>query len=135
MSTLSHCPSSISSADHGVVHPPKCPEGWFWRGCRVAHNMPKPCEFPSLNSCLRRFLWASRPSLKMLFRLPDQHRNYRDLLTSGYITTVSVVSGYVQQSQADRDRHSHISCPPPPPPSLCRRICLSFCCLRAQLSW
>ena len=28
------CPSSISSADHGVVHPSKCPEGWLWRGCR-----------------------------------------------------------------------------------------------------
>ena len=25
--------SSISSADHGVAHPPGCPEGWFWRGC------------------------------------------------------------------------------------------------------
>ena len=25
---------SISSADHGIAHPPRCPEGWFWRGCR-----------------------------------------------------------------------------------------------------
>ena len=33
MSTLWCCPSSISSADHGVTHPPRCPEGWFWRGC------------------------------------------------------------------------------------------------------
>ena len=32
--TLWCCPSSISSADHGVAHPPRCPEGWFWRGCR-----------------------------------------------------------------------------------------------------
>ena len=29
MSTLWCCPSSISSAD-----PPRCPEGWFSRGCR-----------------------------------------------------------------------------------------------------
>ena len=34
MSTLWCCPSSISSADQGVTHPPRCPEGWFWRGCR-----------------------------------------------------------------------------------------------------
>ena len=24
----------ILSADHGVAHPPRCPEGWFWKGCR-----------------------------------------------------------------------------------------------------
>ena len=34
MSTLWWCPSSISSADHCVAHPLRCPEGWFWRGCR-----------------------------------------------------------------------------------------------------
>ena len=34
MLTLWGCPSGISSADHGVAHPPSCPEGWFWRGCR-----------------------------------------------------------------------------------------------------
>ena len=34
MSTFWYCPSCISSADHGVTHPPRCPEGWFWRGCR-----------------------------------------------------------------------------------------------------
>ena len=33
-STLWHCPSSISSADHSDAHPPRCLEGWFWRGCR-----------------------------------------------------------------------------------------------------
>ena len=33
ISTLWCCPSSISSADHSVAHPPRCPEGWFWRGC------------------------------------------------------------------------------------------------------
>ena len=33
MSTLWCSPSSISSADHSIVHPPRCPEGWFWRGC------------------------------------------------------------------------------------------------------
>ena len=38
MSTLCRCSSSISSADHGVAHPPRCPEGWFWRGCHgVGH--------------------------------------------------------------------------------------------------
>ena len=34
VSTLWCCPSSISSVDHGVAHPPRCPEGWFMRGCR-----------------------------------------------------------------------------------------------------
>ena len=34
LSTLWCCPSSISSADHGIIHPPRCPEEWFWRGCR-----------------------------------------------------------------------------------------------------
>ena len=33
MSTLWCCPFSISSADHGTAHPPKCREGRFWRGC------------------------------------------------------------------------------------------------------
>ena len=26
----------------------------FWHGC---HDMPKPCKFPSLDSCQKRFLW------------------------------------------------------------------------------
>ena len=34
MSTLWCCPSNTSSADHGFAHPPRCPKGWFWRGCR-----------------------------------------------------------------------------------------------------
>ena len=33
MSTLWFCPSSFSSADYSIAHPPRCPEGWFWRGC------------------------------------------------------------------------------------------------------
>ena len=33
MSTLWCWLSSISSADHGVAHPFRYPEGWFWRGC------------------------------------------------------------------------------------------------------
>ena len=28
--SLTRCLSSISSADRGVVHLPRCPEGWFW---------------------------------------------------------------------------------------------------------
>ena len=32
MPTLWRCPSSISAADHGIAHPPRCPEGWFQRG-------------------------------------------------------------------------------------------------------
>ena len=33
MSTLWCCPHSISTPDHGIAHPPRYPEGWFWRGC------------------------------------------------------------------------------------------------------
>ena len=33
MSTLWYCPSSISSADHGITHPLSCPDRWFGRGC------------------------------------------------------------------------------------------------------
>ena len=50
MSTLWNCPSSISSADHGVVHTPRCPEEWFWRGCRGMWQA-ETCKFPSLGSC------------------------------------------------------------------------------------
>ena len=54
----------------GVVHPafplpttkyvaqaPICPERWFLEAV-VARDMPKPCEFPSLDSCQKRFLLA-----------------------------------------------------------------------------
>ena len=34
MSTLWCCPTSISPTDHGFAYPPRCPEGWFWRGRR-----------------------------------------------------------------------------------------------------
>ena len=34
MSTLWHRPSNISSADHGIAHPSRRPEEWFWGGCR-----------------------------------------------------------------------------------------------------
>ena len=46
MSTLWCCPSSISSADDGVVHLPECPEGWLWGGCRAvwhARNIQVSC--------------------------------------------------------------------------------------------
>ena len=34
VSTPWYCPSSISSANHGITHPPRCPEWWFFRGIR-----------------------------------------------------------------------------------------------------
>ena len=38
MSTLWCCLSSVSSANHGVAHPPSCPERWLWRGrCGMWH--------------------------------------------------------------------------------------------------
>ena len=54
MSTLRRCASSISSADHGIAHPPRHPEAWrmVWRNCRgVWLAWSEPCQFPSLVSC------------------------------------------------------------------------------------
>ena len=45
--------------DHGVAHPPRYPEGWFWRGV-VACDMPELCKFPSLDSCQKRLLWTHK---------------------------------------------------------------------------
>ena len=39
ISTLWHCPHSISSADHGITHPQRCPDGCFWRGCCVVETL------------------------------------------------------------------------------------------------
>ena len=33
VSTLWCFPFSFSSADHGIAHHPRCPEGWCWGGC------------------------------------------------------------------------------------------------------
>ena len=33
MSIFWSCPSRIPSADHGIIHPPRCPEGQLHRGC------------------------------------------------------------------------------------------------------
>ena len=41
MSTRWLCPSSISSADQGVAHPPRCPLGWSGEAV-VARDMPEP---------------------------------------------------------------------------------------------
>ena len=67
-------PSSISSADFGIAHPPRCPDGWFCRGCRgmghaqttqvsVSWQLPEevpvdpqgswPCFAPSHRSCAK----------------------------------------------------------------------------------
>ena len=48
MSALWCGPSSFSSANHGIAHPPRCPEGCFWRGFHSVCDMPEPCEFLSL---------------------------------------------------------------------------------------
>ena len=51
---------SIASADHGVAHPPRCPEGWFWKGSVMACDMPQTCKFPSPDNCQKRFLWTHK---------------------------------------------------------------------------
>ena len=61
MSTLWCGPSSTSSADHGVVHPPRCPDGEFWRGCRVLRvTWPNHASFRLLSVASRGFCGPSR---------------------------------------------------------------------------
>ena len=68
MFTLWCCPSTISSADHSVAHPPRCPEEWFWRAC----DMPEPCKFPPLDrgSCgsTRKLTSLHTQSLVLCFK-------------------------------------------------------------------
>ena len=59
MSTLWCCPSSISSADHGIAHPQGALKDGFGEAV-VARDIPEPCKFPSLDSCQKRFLWAPK---------------------------------------------------------------------------
>ena len=47
---------NISSADRGGVYHPWCPEDGFGKAV-VARGMPKPCDFPSLDSCQKGLLW------------------------------------------------------------------------------
>ena len=54
VSTLGHCPSSISSADYGLANPSGCPEGWFWRGCHgVWHAQTRQVSVVWLQACCR----------------------------------------------------------------------------------
>ena len=55
MSTLWCCPSNISSADHGIAHPARCPEGWFWRGCRSMWHA-QTMQVSVSKSCQKRHL-------------------------------------------------------------------------------
>ena len=58
MSTLRCCPSSISSAYHSINHHPHGALKDGFGESVMASNMPKPCKFPSLDSCSKRFLWT-----------------------------------------------------------------------------
>ena len=75
MSTLWCCPSSISSANHGVICPPRCPEGWLWRGCHgmwhawamqvsVSQQLPEevPVDQRGSWSCSSPNCWSCAPS-------------------------------------------------------------------------
>ena len=59
MSSVRCCPSSISSDDHGIAHPLRCPEGGFGEAV-VACDMSEQCKFPSLDSRQKRFLWTGK---------------------------------------------------------------------------
>ena len=53
------CPSSISSADHGVAHPPNTLKDGFGDAA-IACDVPEPYKFPSVDSCQKRFLWTHK---------------------------------------------------------------------------
>ena len=59
MSTLSCCPSSISSADHGVGTLQGPLKHGFGEAV-MTRDMPEPCEFPPLDSRQKRFVWAHK---------------------------------------------------------------------------
>ena len=59
MSTLWCYPSSISTAEHGVAPIQRALEDGFGEAV-MACNMPKPCKFPSLESCQKRFMWIHK---------------------------------------------------------------------------
>ena len=73
-STLWHCPSTISSADRSIAHPPMCPEGWVCRGCwgvwhaqtmqvSVSWQLPEEVPVDPLRSwsCLAPSRWSCVP--------------------------------------------------------------------------
>ena len=77
MSPLWCCPSSISSADHGVATLQDHLKDGF-KEAVVAFNMPEPRKFPSLDSCQKKFLWthkeadvAPHPVVGLALRLGD----------------------------------------------------------------
>ena len=55
-----------SSADHSIIHPPRCPEGWFWRGC---HGMWR-AETMQVS-----LAWQQPEEVLLLF-LCSLHQNY-----------------------------------------------------------
>ena len=68
------CPSDISSAHHGVLK-----DGV--EEAVVACDMPKPCKFPALDSCQKRFLRTHKevdlvphPVGGLLFQIEDARK-------------------------------------------------------------
>ena len=77
ISTLSCCPSSISSDNHDIAHPLRSPEGWFWRGCHgvwhahtmqvsISWQLPEEAAVDPKGSwsCSAPSHWSCAPSVK-----------------------------------------------------------------------
>ena len=75
MSTLWYCWYSISSIDHSIANPQRCPEGWFWRGCcgvwhastmlvSLSSELPEevPVDPQGTWSCPATSCWSCAPS-------------------------------------------------------------------------
>ena len=80
---------SGSAANHSITHPPRCPDGWFWRGCHGVRHMSEPCKFLSLDSRKKRFLLTYKEADLALYPVIGLVLQVEDLLRSFLMHLVS----------------------------------------------
>ena len=81
MLTLWCWPSSISSADHGVAHPPRCPEEWFRRSCRS--------------------VWHTQTmQASVSWQLPDEVQQLHNIVAKTPKKTLSAVDGTAKSTSS-----------------------------------
>ena len=91
MFILWYCSSSISSAYHGSPTLQSALKDGFGEAV-VACDMPCPCEFPSLDSCQKRFLWthkevdlALHPVIGVVLHVGDAEKLLMHLVLKAWI--------------------------------------------------
>ena len=106
MSTLWCCLSSISFAYHSIAHPSRCPEGWFGE-TDLACDMPKPCKFPSLDNCQKRFLQTHKKADIALHPVVGLVLEIRDAQKSPQALRFKSLDPFFQSQHAGSMFHSH----------------------------